>query len=203
LNAIEQAEHRDEAHTKRNPQGTVPVLELADGTYISQVTAITMYLDNITGRPSALTGRNAKESGIIHMMQRRVEMELLDPVGIFFHHATPGLGPKNTQFKFPNWNHRNEFGEIYREVAWRGMKYCDEVLQKTPFMAGDEFSMADISLLAGLHFARISGIGVPQELKTLIAWNEKHYKERYPQHRPYEPNTPSVYPNDPTLTHRL
>ncbi len=85
-------EHKSVAFLSRKPAGTVPVLELEDGTHISECTAITEFLDHFTGQPT-LTGRTARERAMIHMMQRRAEAGLLDAVATYFHHATPGLGP--------------------------------------------------------------------------------------------------------------
>ena len=76
----------------KNPSGAVPVLELDDGTTIAECTAITEYLDHSAGEPT-LTGKTPKQRATIHMMQRRAEAGLLDAVGAYFHHATPGLGP--------------------------------------------------------------------------------------------------------------
>ena len=85
------AEHKRPPFLAINPTGTVPVLELDDGTYISECTAITEYLDNLDGNP-ILTGKTALEKAMVHMMQKRAESELIDAIGIYFHHATPGLG---------------------------------------------------------------------------------------------------------------
>jgi glutathione S-transferase len=86
-------EHRAPAFLALNPSATVPVLELEDGTTIAECTAITEYLDQLDG-DTVLTGRGAKERAVIHMLQRRAEASLLDAVGAYFHHATPGLGPE-------------------------------------------------------------------------------------------------------------
>lgn len=87
----------------------LPLLELDDGTLISESTAITEYLDNLDGNP-VLTGRTPKEKAIIHMMQRRAESGLIDAVGIYFHHAMPGLGDDLQKYKSPEWAHRKEWG---------------------------------------------------------------------------------------------
>jgi len=74
------AEHKSPAFLQKNPSGVLPVLELDDGTLISESTAITEYLDYLDGQPT-LTGTTPKQKALIHMMQRRAEAELLDPVG--------------------------------------------------------------------------------------------------------------------------
>lgn len=159
-------EHKSAVFLKRNPSGTVPVLELDDGTHISECTAITEYLDNIAGEPE-LTGRDAKERALVHMMQRRAENGLLDAVGTYFHHATAGLGPEIETYQNAEW------GDKARERAVAGMRYLDEVLSGAPYLAGVNFSMADITAFAGLAFADFAKIDIPTDLSNLIAWRAR------------------------------
>jgi glutathione S-transferase len=163
------AEHKQPAFLEINPLGTVPVLQLSDGTNISECTAITEYLDNLDGNP-ILTGKTPKEKALIHMMQKHAESELTDPVGFYFHHATPGLGAALQPFKSPNWDGRVEWGNRQREKAVAGMKYFDKVLSTRPYVAGEQFSMADITVLAGLIFAGFASIPIPEECTALSAW---------------------------------
>lgn len=166
------AEHKQPAFLAINPLGTVPVLQIDDGTYISECTAITEYLDNLNGDP-ILTGRTPKEKALIHMMQKRAESELADPVGIYFHHATPGLGEGLQPYKSPEWEGRIEWGNRQRDKAVNGMKYFDQVLRTQPYVAGEAFSMADITVLAGLVFAGFASIAIPEECTALTAWQAK------------------------------
>ena len=166
------AEHKQPAFLALNPSGVLPVLELDDGTFISESTAITEYLDNLDGKPT-LTGRNPREKALIHMMQRRAEAYVLDPVGVYFHHATPGLGSTLQAFKSPDWQGRIEMGQREGAKAVAGMKYFNEVLEGRPFVAGDSFSMADITLFAGLMFADAAGLGVAAENTALLRWRER------------------------------
>ena len=166
------AEHKQSAFLAKNPAGVIPVLELDDGTLISECTAITEYLDNLDGDP-VLTGRTPREKALIHMMQKRAEAELIDPVGIYFHHATPGLGAALQAYKSPDWSGRGDWGDRQRERAVKGMAYFDTVLQGRPFVAGDTFSMSDITVFAGLMFAEAAGIAVPEEARSLLAWRAR------------------------------
>ena len=136
---------------QKNYSGTLPVLELADGTLIAECTAITQYLDTLDGSPS-LTGQTPLEQGLIHMMSKRVEIELLDAISVYFHHGTPGLGPLVELYQNPEWGFRQ------RDKALRGMHYFDKVLQRQAFVAGANFSMADITLIGGLVFAAIVSV---------------------------------------------
>ncbi len=115
------AEHKQDAFLAKNPSGVLPVLELDDGTFISESTAITEYLDNLDGHPT-LTGITPREKAEIHMMQRRAEAELSDAVGIYFHYATPGLGAQLQPFKSPEWSGRGAWGRQHGDRALAGMR---------------------------------------------------------------------------------
>lgn len=139
-------EHKMPEFLAKNPSDAVPVLELNDGTTIAECTAIAEYLDHLSGEPG-LTGRASRERAVIHMMQRRAEAGLLDAVGGYFHHATPGLVPEVETYQCAEWgNHQQD-----RVVA--GMRYLDDVLAAQPYLAGESFPMADITAFAGLGFA--------------------------------------------------
>lgn len=159
-------EHKEPNFLAINYSGTLPVLELTDGTLIAECTAITQYLDAVDGNPT-LTGETPLEKGIIHMMTKRAEIELLDAVSVYFHHATPGLGPKVELYQNAEW------GTKMGEKAIRGMRYFDQLLKSRPFVAGDKFSMADITVLGGMIFASLVKLPVPEECVALKAWHAK------------------------------
>lgn len=159
-------EHRKPEFKAKNPSASVPVMELDCGTCISECTAITEYIDN-TFPGISLTGETATSKAIIHMMQRRGEQYLLDAVGGYFHHATPGLGKALETYQNQDW------GEKQKEKAIAGMHYFDKVLGEQEFIAGKDFSMADITVFAGLAFADFAKIAIPPECKNLIAWRAK------------------------------
>ena len=156
-------EHKTPKFLAKNYSGTLPVLELEDGSFIAECTAITEYLDALNGLPT-LTGRTPREKGMIHMMSKRAELELLDAISVYFHHGTPGLGPDVEIYQNPEWGFRQ------RDKAIRGMHYFNDVLEKQPFVAGDVFSMADITTIGGLIFAELVDVPVPQECGALRAW---------------------------------
>lgn len=159
-------EHKTPAFLAKNYSGTLPVLELDDGTYIAECTAITEYLDTLDGAP-VLTGRTPREKGVIHMMSKRAELELLDAISVYFHHATPGLGPDVEIYQNPEWGFRQ------RDKAIRGMRYFDSVLKQQLFVAGEAFSMADITVIGGLVFAKLVDMPVPAECEALRAWHAR------------------------------
>jgi glutathione S-transferase len=156
-------EHKKADFLAKNYSGTLPVLELDDETFIAECTAITEYLDALDGTPT-LTGRTPREQGLIHMMSKRAELELLDPISVYFHHATPGLGPDVEIYQNAEWGFRQ------RDKAVRGMRYFDSVLRQQPFVAGETFSMADITVVGGLIFAGLVKVQVPAACEALLAW---------------------------------
>ncbi|WP_139272202.1 glutathione S-transferase [Phytopseudomonas punonensis] len=159
-------EHKTPEFLEINYSGTLPVLELEDGTRIAECTAITQYLDDLDdldGSPT-LTGKTAVEKGLIHMMTKRAEIEFLDAVSVYFHHATPGLGPHVELYQNEEWGLR------MRDKAVRGMRYFNEVLKSQPFVAGASFSMADIAVIGGMIFSTLVELSIPEECEALREW---------------------------------
>lgn len=158
-------EHRQEAFLAKNPSGAVPALELDDGTVLAECTAITEYLDHVVGEPT-LTGANARERGLIAMAQRRVEAGFLDAVAAYFHHATPGLGPELETYQNAEW------GEREKTRARKTMVAIDGWLANHAFVAGDQFTVADITTHAGIVFSGFAKLEVPATCPNLRRWHE-------------------------------
>jgi len=159
-------QHRSAEFIAKNPAGAVPILELDDGTCIAECSAITEYIDHAFEGIS-LTGRNAKQRASINMMNRRAETMVLDAVGTYFHNATDGLGPELETYQNKEW------GEKQKEKATAGMQYFDQVLANNSYAAGSDFSVADITLYAGLAFADFAGVEVPESCENLKEWRAK------------------------------
>lgn len=159
-------EHRTPEFKAKNISAAVPVLELEDGTCISECPAIIEFIDHHFEGPS-LTGTNAKDRAVISMMQRRAETMVNDAAGGYFHHATDGLGPELETYQNREW------GEKQKERLLDGMQYFDGVLGDSEYAAGSDFSMADITLFTGLNFANFAGVEVPENLASLQAWRER------------------------------
>jgi glutathione S-transferase len=165
------AEQKQPAFLRMNPIGKTPVLELEDGTYLSECTAITEYLDNLDGKPT-LTGVSPLEKGLVHMMQRRVEIMLLDAVDDYFHYATRGLGPALRPWRQPDWSGAKEWAERRGKYALANLPHFDEWLSTRRFLTGERFSMADITLFATLAFMRGAGLQ-PSPAANLLAWEQR------------------------------
>ena len=162
---VPEGEHRTDAFKAKNPSATVPLLELDDGAYIGETTAISRYFETAHPEP-ALMGRAPKEQAAIDMWQRRVEDGLMNAVGAYFHHATPGLG------KIELYQNK-EWGEKNRERAIATMHWLDQELADRQFIAGERFSIADITALCGIDYARFCGIGIPAAYTNLQRWYDQ------------------------------
>lgn len=168
-------EHKRPEFRVKNYSGTLPVLQIEDGTYLAECTAITQYLDAL-GDVQRLTGTTPRDQGMIHMMNKRAEIEFLDAISVYFHHATAGLGPDVELYQNAEWGLR------MRDKALRGAHYFDGVLKDQPYVAGDAFSMADITVFAAFVFAKIVALQIPTELVSLHTWHARMLDRSSVQH---------------------
>jgi glutathione S-transferase len=163
---VPNGEHKQPAFLAKNPAAAVPLLELDDGTIIAECAAITEYLDHLTGEPT-LTGKSAKERAIVHMQQRQIEANLLDAIGLYFHQATPGLGAVIEGEQNAAW------GERQKARAIATIDRLDQQLAQQPYMAGENFSVADITAIAGFAFGGFCQITIPETAHNLKAWHDR------------------------------
>ena len=162
---LRQREHKSADHRARNSLGQVPTLVLDDGTAISESVSICRYLESLHPA-SPLFGATPLEQARVDMWIRRVEFQLMTPVGMFWRHAHPLTAALLTQ-------HR-EFGESNRELYARACLWLDgDLADGRPFLAGDAFGMADIAALTTVDFATFTGLELPAEAGRLTAWRER------------------------------
>jgi glutathione S-transferase len=158
-------EHKSPEYRAMNSLGQVPTLELDDGTAISETVAICRYFEEIQPEPS-LFGRTAFEKANVDMWVRRVEFQLMSPVGNFWRHAHPYTAGLLNQHK--------EFGESNREAYSNAQKWLDrELSDGRQFIAGDALTMADICALSTVDFAHWIGLDIDPERTHLTAWHQR------------------------------
>jgi len=157
-------EHKSPEYRAKNSLGQIPTLELDDGTTISETVAICRYFEELHPEP-ALFGRTALEKAHVDMWTRRVELQLMVPVGMFWRHAHPYTAALLTQFK--------DFGESNREHVTGAMRWLDRELDGREFFALDAFTMADICALTTIDFANWIGLETPAEFANLRAWHTR------------------------------
>ncbi|MFA7264129.1 MAG: glutathione S-transferase family protein [Caulobacter sp.] len=158
-------EHKSDEHRARNSLGQVPTLVLDDGTTISESVSICRYLEGLHPAP-ALFGSTVREQALVDMWIRRVEFQLTVPVGMFWRHAHPLTAALLTQFQ--------DFGESNRETYGRVCAWLDgDLADGRPWLAGDDYSMADIVALTTIDFATFTGLEPPADLPWLKAWHDR------------------------------
>lgn len=162
--ALAKREHKSDAFREKNSLGQTPVLELDDGTTISESVSICRYLEE-THPEKPLFGRNALERAQVDMWLRRVEFALMGPIGNFWRHAHPYTAKIVKQF--------NDFGESNREAAAAAFRWLDRELAGRDFLAGGYFSMADITALCTVDFADFAGLKMPEDAPNLRAWHAR------------------------------
>ena len=159
-------EHKAPEFLQKNSLGQLPVLELDDGTCISESLAICRYFEELHPEPT-LFGANAIERAQIEMWVRRAEFRLWNPMGQVWINADPRTAVVNpNQFK--------DYGEHSRKVVARAMSWIDgELADGREFLGGARFSMADIVLLCGIDFSRFVEMDMPEDAKHLRAWHAR------------------------------
>lgn len=148
----------------KNPLGSVPVLELDDGTCIAESVAICRYFEEVSPEPP-LMGTDAKDRALVEMWQRRMEFEIFQPIANVFVHTHEWFKGRRAQVP--------EYGEACRKHALARMKWLDEVLAARPFVAGDRYTIADITALCGIDWGRVTKTRVPAECTNLLRWHER------------------------------
>jgi glutathione S-transferase len=138
--------HRSPEFLAKNPMGRVPALELDDGRVLSETRAICTWLEGVYPEPN-LMGEGFEERAFIEMADRRVELHLLLGIANWVRHTHPALAPLE-QPQFADFGASQ--GEKMRETA----RWLDGVLANQPYVAGQRFTVADITAFCGLEFAR-------------------------------------------------
>ena len=156
---------RTPGFSKLNPLQRVPVLILDDGTAISETMAICRYFEETKPEP-ALFGKGAKQRALIEMWNRRMELGLLFSVAQAFRH----LHPAAAQLEVPQVA---AWGEANKPRAQEILQFMDEELGKRRFLAGDDYSVADITALVAVDFTKPARVQRPEGLKNLSRWHEE------------------------------
>ena len=161
---IAKAENRQPPYLAKNPMGGVPILELDDGTVVAETVAICRYFEETHPEPP-LFGTDAKDRALVEMWQRRMELEVAIPIMQVFRNTHAFFKGRIPQVP--------EYGEVCRQAATSRLRWLDGELAGRKFVAGDRFSIADITLLVGIDFGRVSNIRIDPEHKNLQRWHDE------------------------------
>jgi glutathione S-transferase len=160
---IASAENRKPPFLAKNPMGGVPILELDDGRYLAETVAICRYFEGLHPEP-ALMGVDAVDAAFVEMWNRRMELELFSNITGTFRNTHDFFKGRITQVP--------EYGEACRESAMNRLAWLDEELSGREFIAGERYTIADITALCGIDFGRVAGIGIADDQKNLKRWHE-------------------------------
>jgi glutathione S-transferase len=147
----------------KNPLGGIPVLELDDGRLLTESVAICRYFEVLHPEP-ALFGTGAFEMATVEMWNRRIELALFVPVGMVWAHLHELTRTRIKQIP--------EVGEQSRKVVEARYRWLDDELADRPYLAGEKYSIADITLLIVIDFAKFNNISIQPDQKNLARWHQ-------------------------------
>jgi glutathione S-transferase len=158
-------QQKSEAFRAVNPMMRVPALVLDDGTVLTESIAICRYFEALQPEP-ALFGRGALEVARVEMWNRRLELHLLFPVSHVFRNSHPAMKAMEVP-QVPAWAEANK----PRVLEFLGV--LDDRLKDHPFIAGERFSVADITALVAVDFLKPARLSIPPERTNVLRWHRE------------------------------
>ncbi len=162
---VPRGENRAPTFLAKNPFGQVPVLELDDGTCISESIAICRYLDEMSPEEGALFGSSPSERAEIEMWQRRVEFGVFVPAVEFGHHSSEFF--RETVDQVAAW------APHCRGQTDRTWRILDDALAGREYVSATGFSVADVTAFIGAEVAALWSISIPRELEHVRKWHAR------------------------------
>ena len=158
-------EHKTPGFQELNPMQGVPVLVLDDGSKLCESVAICRYFEEIQPDPP-LMGRDARDKAEVEMWQRRMEIRYLFPVMHVFRHTHPHMAKLEVP-QVAAW------GEANRPRVLDMLNFLDSELGARRFIAGETYTIADITALVATDFMKPAKIERPASLKNLARWYDE------------------------------
>jgi glutathione S-transferase len=156
-------QHKTPEYTAINPLQRMPALVLDDGTIITESMAICRYFEAAQPEPP-LFGVGAKEIALVEMWNRRAEINFFSNVAAVFRHLHPAMKELEVP-QVPAWAEANK-----PRVAWF-LQLLDGELAKREFIAGDRYSVADITALVAVDFMKPARLTMPDGLTNVKRWH--------------------------------
>lgn len=161
---LQAGDHRTPEFRAKSPLSQIPTLELDDGRTLTESRAICTYLEAIHPDPP-LMGRDAYERGAVEMWDRRVELMLSMPIMMWMRHGLPVMARLEK-------NQNAGVAEANYATAMRMVKWFDAHLADRAFIAGDRLTIADLTALAGLDFAKMAKWRPDETTPHLKRWRD-------------------------------
>lgn len=156
--------HRNADHLARNPLAQVPVLELDDGTFISETVAICRYFERVHPEPP-LMGVGAIGEALVEMWQRRIEFHFYDAARHAFRHSAPFM-------KMLEPLQITEWAEYNRPKVLAALEMMEAQLSENPFIAGADFTVADITALLPFQILELIDLKLPDHCAAVARWRD-------------------------------
>ena len=163
-------ENRQKEHLKRNPSGQMPTLELDDGSFLAEITAICEYLDEKSGGTN-LIGKTPEERAETRMWTRRIDLQIIEPLTSGFRYSEGLELFKTRMITIP------DAAEDLKAIAQEKIEWLNEQMEGKEFVCGNRFSLADVMLFCFLNFGTTVGQTINQDCTNIVSWYEK-VKER-------------------------
>ncbi|HIF99455.1 MAG: glutathione S-transferase family protein [Myxococcales bacterium] len=156
-------ENREASHLSRNPSGQLPTLELDDGSFLAEITAICEYLDEVGPAPT-LIGSDPQERAETRMWTRRIDLQITEPLATAFR-GSEGHGLFKDRIRtFP------QAADDLKLHAQERLKWLDGQIDGKEFICGDRLTLADILLFPFLEFGGAVGQPLDPKLERLHGW---------------------------------
>jgi len=155
-------QHKSAEFTAINPLQRVPVLVLDDGTVITESIAICRYFEGLRPQPP-LFGRGAMEEALVEMWNRRVELNFYAAVSAVFRHLHPAM--RELENQIPEW------GEANKPRVMDFLALLNRELKDRMFVAGDHYSVADITTLVAVDLMKPAKLAMPEGMVNIQRWH--------------------------------
>ena len=159
-------ENRQAPYKAKNPAGQMPTLELDDGSYLSEITAICEYLDEKFPKPS-LIGATPEERAQTRMWVRRIDLNIAEPManGFRFGEGLPVFQSRITCIPHA--------AADFKAIAQEKLTWLDGLMTGKTWVAGDRFTLADVMLYCFLQFGIQVGQPLNPDNKNIAAWMDR------------------------------
>lgn len=161
-------ENRQEDHLTRNPSGQMPTLELDNGDFISEITVICDYLDELQGYTD-LMGKTSEARAETRMWTRRIDLQIVEPLTNGFRFSEGHDFFKDRLRLIP------QAADDLKTLAQERITWLDGQIKDKQFICGDRFSLADIMFYCFLNFGTTVGQPLNEDNKNVVnLYNKIH-----------------------------
>jgi glutathione S-transferase len=157
--------HKSPEYAAINPLQRVPALELDDGTVISESIAICRYFERLHPEPP-LFGTDARDMAVIEMWERRLEFHLLGPISHIFRNSHPAM----KEMEVPQVS---AWADANKPRVMDFLTLLDRELANRRHVAGDRYSVADITGMIAVDFMKPAKLSLPETLSNVKRWYDE------------------------------